>query len=783
MIIRSIRAENFMRFSNLRLENLPEQGLIGLEGPNESGKSTVGEALLFAFFGRTRAAKSCPLENLIQWGKEFLRVEVEFEARADGKDGSYSIFREIDRFGTNYVKLLELPERREIATGNIRVSEALSRLVGFDYAEFEHAFYHDQYGSRLVDATLCDFVEDMVGVRQMREAGDDLRREIEELERQFGHYQKEIGRNLRQVERHAYSLERLDEIHGGVSKTSADLEGVRLDIESSNEQQEKRRSMADEREAGERRLRALADLKGDAFVEGVQENLREYDALDREHAGQGSLFSELREEFRDMRDGLCQVDELTRGFKDLARAFVEARHTVEAELDGSDRDSLQARFDRSESDRAALKERARRSARGLWFLVVVVVLFAAVPEEVTPFWIASVGAGVAALALLVTLVKIVRSSAFRAHERTAAGFMQDLGRQVENARKQREQLAALESIRESGHLRDFVDAARLVDMASTRRRLEDFEKKYERLLGAGDGGTTGDEADRGKGNGGKGNGGKGNRSRGRRKRGGQRRPDDYRSLLRSLADREKQCRKKILAAVQADDKRIKGLDKSLRSTRSERDRFENELRECEAQRAKKEALEAKNVELEKAAAAIRDQIDDRHAGIELLERAAATVRAKLGPTLGTFVRALLPSLTGGRYKDVKIDEHLEIEVFAADRRDFLPAVELSGGTNEALLLALRLALSQAFVTSRADSGSGEEGASAAGGGAQFVFLDEPFKMMDFARVVEALRALPSMSGDLRQFFVVQPNYTEAQREGLDWLVQTSLESDDLQLGS
>ncbi len=50
MLIGAIRAENFMRFSRLRIENLPQEGLIGIEGPNESGKTTVGEVLLFAFF-------------------------------------------------------------------------------------------------------------------------------------------------------------------------------------------------------------------------------------------------------------------------------------------------------------------------------------------------------------------------------------------------------------------------------------------------------------------------------------------------------------------------------------------------------------------------------------------------------------------------------------------------------------------------------------------------------------------------------------------------------------
>ena len=45
MIIRSINAENFMKFSRLNLSSLPESGVLGIIGPNESGKSTIGEAI------------------------------------------------------------------------------------------------------------------------------------------------------------------------------------------------------------------------------------------------------------------------------------------------------------------------------------------------------------------------------------------------------------------------------------------------------------------------------------------------------------------------------------------------------------------------------------------------------------------------------------------------------------------------------------------------------------------------------------------------------------------
>src|SRR5437867_6800036 len=219
MLIRSIRAENFMRFSRLELANLPQSGLIGIEGPNESGKSTLGEILLFAFFGKTRLAVESPVTSLIRWGAESMSVEVEFSispsAMPEGKSAppeDFFIFRQIDRYGTNYVKLLELPARNEVAAGNLQVAEFIARRVKFDFQEFQQSFYHDQYETRRLQATQVAFFEAASGIRQMREAAENLQREIEPMEREFSYYQKEIARNLAQIENHTRNEGKLPDL-------------------------------------------------------------------------------------------------------------------------------------------------------------------------------------------------------------------------------------------------------------------------------------------------------------------------------------------------------------------------------------------------------------------------------------------------------------------------------------------------------------------------------------------------------------------------------------------
>ena len=146
MLIRSIRAEGFMRFSRLSLSGLPLRGIIGIEGPNETGKSTVGEILLFALFGRTRTAVSGPVTSLIRWGADSMSVEVEFalrSARGNGVSGEsheeFLICRLLDRYGTSYVKILKLPEQgyhaQIIAAAGYRAQDdAYARLPKVRYS-------------------------------------------------------------------------------------------------------------------------------------------------------------------------------------------------------------------------------------------------------------------------------------------------------------------------------------------------------------------------------------------------------------------------------------------------------------------------------------------------------------------------------------------------------------------------------------------------------------------------------------------------------------------------
>lgn len=139
MIITDISAQNFLKYRDLEINDLPEAGVIAIEGHNESGKSTIGETICFALFGRTFSIGPDELEKLIIWGETRCSVNLKFRAEADAH---YEIARFLDRDGNHGVRLNRVGEEDQpIARGIDSVDNALYELLGYGFDEFIESFY------------------------------------------------------------------------------------------------------------------------------------------------------------------------------------------------------------------------------------------------------------------------------------------------------------------------------------------------------------------------------------------------------------------------------------------------------------------------------------------------------------------------------------------------------------------------------------------------------------------------------------------------------------------
>jgi DNA repair exonuclease SbcCD ATPase subunit len=718
MLIRSIKAENFMRFARLDIRDIPTDGIIGVEGPNESGKTTVGDALLFALFGKTRLSSGASVVNLIRWGSDSLTVEVVFSVgppAAPAGDGvppcEYLLFRQIDRAGTNYVKVLELPGRVEVASGNAAVAEFIASRAGFDFQEFRSSFYFDQGESRRIEAPHAGWFEAAMGVREIRQALSELRDEVNGLEAEFAFHQKEIARNLAQGGKYEKNVAKLPALTARLPKLEAGLGQVERRVAELRQRRERLDKEAARLEERARRVVEVATLSLAEMETRVQ-------ALGQEDETQaGAERSEVTGAGAGAPQDLAALRSAAADLKELQRLAAAEHADLEGKLDSSVKAGLPA-------SRAELAAEAGRLVRKLKKRTLAMVVLGAVAAAAAviplargsrvdlpaalgslPVW------PILVLAIVLFVVSLARGAAERKELSLARRSLDKLDGELAALGEVRTRLAAILALSSVADVPRLIASCESSGIRSLAIRAAAIRERHPWLLAA-DGRIEGQVQ------------------------------------ARARADRD--ARSRILAEAERAGKQVQEGEAQIKVLRADKERLEAELRECRSQLAKREALSERNREIETGVAGLRAEIDARLLACRLLEETAAALLGRAAIAVGRFVKSILSALTLGRYREVKVERDLQVRLFSSDKNDFLSAHELSGGTGEVLTLALRLALSQAFVSARTRQG-------------QFVFLDEPFQMMDAERAAETLRVLRALSPDLLQFFVVQPNFSAGER--------------------
>jgi exonuclease SbcC len=138
MIINSVSAQNILKYKNLDLPNMPAQGIIAISGQNESGKSSIGEAVCFALFGRTFSLSPEDIGKILLWGENHCSVTLDFTANED----RYVLSRYLDKDGNHSAKLsLHDQVDKPLARGTDAVADALFSIIGYDFEEFIESFY------------------------------------------------------------------------------------------------------------------------------------------------------------------------------------------------------------------------------------------------------------------------------------------------------------------------------------------------------------------------------------------------------------------------------------------------------------------------------------------------------------------------------------------------------------------------------------------------------------------------------------------------------------------
>ncbi len=175
MIITSIKADNFRKFKTLFIDTLPARGLIALAGHNESGKSTIGDAIVFALYGQTDQLKAYEAAKLIRWGADQATVTLRMQHRGH----EYRLVRSINQAGHTMVQLFSTEEEITLADTPETVARQLQTMLGYHYDSFLKSFYWSRQSTRNADSD-TELLLSIVGLKEHARLNTELQNENQE---------------------------------------------------------------------------------------------------------------------------------------------------------------------------------------------------------------------------------------------------------------------------------------------------------------------------------------------------------------------------------------------------------------------------------------------------------------------------------------------------------------------------------------------------------------------------------------------------------------------------
>lgn len=731
MLIRSLRAEGFLKFRKIRIENFPRRGLIGIVGPNESGKSTIGQLFQFALFGTTHHVVRGSVIDLIHWEDDHCVVELDLEHDGEG----FRIWREMDRLGTSFARLMRISKPggapgEELASGIIQVQREVQRRFHLAATETLQSFYLAEHESVTNPEKFRAYLDRVAGIDVLQGARSDAKGALDLLEKEFTSVQEEIHRNELHASKLQPNIDKIPDLEKDLSDRDSKVEEARSRVSSFQGKVEQEQKKRDEVQKIQQELRSL-----DTMVS--RESLRKCNGLI------GLFQSDLTPEALRNQDSV--IASLKKGLERLATAC-KLRNLLDDAVKSA-RDSLQVRLDQDgdgsiafdllqEKEKGAATDSSRirnRAIAAILFLLGISGLVLGIDHqyewgvgEYVPllknlnlearvgYLVAAGGAAILCLACwFASLASIAKQNKYEVESNVSRLSMEKEVGKTSLAAAGAHLSLSLVGL-DPG---DEVSECRDSEVQKTLEALRKSRRDIHSMMGD--------------------------------------KPGDFLSkVLKNPLD-------KIRSRLKEKRKGLDEANDSVKRLRSKRDRIQGEIREYQNQDGRRRALEEFSNGLRKKSLAIREDMDIHRLLVELLDETIESVRMRAGPSLGKGLCRLLPHLTGDRYRDAQVTPEFEIRLFTGEKSDFLQAHELSGGTLQGVSFGFRLAFAQAFVR-------------AVTGAPQFLFLDEPFPAMDRKRVLRTLQALPRLSRELSQVIVAHPDLDESAQKSFDLLIETEV---------
>ena len=740
----SLQAQNFKKLKISKPLPLSE-GIILITGLNESGKSTILDAVLYALFGRViRPSKMPSNEDIISYGNGEAQVRLEF----DIGETRYRVVREVHKTRPNRATLVEVRPNgmtKSLASSVKDVTAEVERLLGgITYDEIVASSVVAQKDlERLIKQRLDDrrkVINVFLNLESFNKVQDQLdteRNGIEGTSRNPGHLTVERDR-----------LETLNEQLNEYRDTSVQLNTLNAKVDKlTGDQQNQEKQFVDT----DNLYKTLNE-----FGEAVKQR----DSLQREIENKSLLTNNLQQQlasFDTQRTELTRAEAEVKKYADLAvaeKAIARASEILErvrgAELQKA---QLEEREQRLQSQIAETNKRVTSTdesqiasstrPRRIWTYLIATAAFGAgaVLSFLLTFAALSIALGSLAVVSLLLLTRQIVS----------------LSQQAEATRHQQERLAGAQLVvswnNELGEMekdRDTADSTIRQGSNQILQNLSSIESYASYLQGLTDPKEVVEQASS--------------------------IYNQDKQSLSAVTERVNMLQKRLgeepmlkrqLAQAQLD---IATVERKLKNTTlpslpagvefspellEEASQMRDSLNES-VSRVKTQIEESMTriIELKQFLEenkGLEEQVDEQKRKVLLLQKQLAVVkysikgleqtseslRNRVKPQVERYMSQILPVITSGRYKAVQLEDDYTVRVFDPEAGEFRPKEVFSGGTEDQLLLAMRLAFALALVP------------QAKGRNPEFLFLDEPLGSSDKVRR-EGILAL--MHGELSENF-------------------------------
>lgn len=722
MILHRLVAENFKVFGERIELEFPEKGRIGIFGPNESGKTTLFQAIEYALYGLKKGPGiEEQRENLVTWGKPETRLELEFSS-------SEKRYRLARRFGVEsghsarLVPVIDGNEAKRNEITSITAIEGLiEQLTGMDRDSFTKLIYmrqkdldalrdlvksqREQLLNKVMGIDLFDKASEKVksDASSAKVTLDQKRSELEKARANKDQYDEKLGFKTElqtNEEQLALEVKECAEELGEANRTYERLEWL-YEFHSSNELLKSKQSELEQ---------VLAQKEGLAKIQTSVKRYEEIIARDSE------IVLELQDHQRSFQNIETTIKDLTHQLDESNRAKSKAIEEMGLDKEAtiltlSDIDKLKSRNLQLTGLLGALASII--SVVGLLWNESLILLVACIPAIVGGYF-------------FIRYLRVDRLFTKLSEVRPYFVQVTNLSNRLERAREDLEALKKKSGHNDSGQVtRDLDEVLRRIKTETGHDSLEGLRGAVRDLRGQEEALTSVRFEEKTK---------------------------ILRNEISGLTDKARTLstnRPEGISALEYDpmkhhaskqtrddcQNRCNELKSKLTTTRALIDQTDRDLQRLKADYVRFPSLDLEVKEFERRANLLNRIIEE-------MKETGRELRAKVIPEASYIINQILPLITDGRYSDFEISEDLKFKVHSSSAGGYKEREIFSGGTQDQFLIALRLAFTESILESRVAAER------------HCLLMDECISSSDNSRKLGIFEVLDVMKETFQQIFII-----------------------------